>query len=92
MEDKFSKRDLELSNLGMKPNFQYESYVFKDVNVGFIEVQLMSDEKWEALIEKIKPLIAERKDNDKEPVHVSSQKVQTHANTFGLDGLVHTDK
>ena len=57
MEDKFSKRDQELSSLGMKPNFQYESYVFKDVNVGFIEVQLMSDEKWEALIEKINPLL-----------------------------------
>ena len=28
MEDKFSKRDQELSSLGMKPNFQYESYVF----------------------------------------------------------------
>ena len=64
MEDKFSKRDQELSSLGMKPNFQYESYVFKDVNVGFIEVQLMSDEKWEALIEKIKPLIDDRKAND----------------------------
>lgn len=64
MEDKFSKRDQELSSLGMKPNFQYESYVFKDVNVGFIDVQLMSDEKWEALIEKIKPLIDDRKAND----------------------------
>jgi len=27
-----------------------------------------------------------------ESVHVSAKQVQTHANTFGLDGLEHTDK
>ncbi len=57
----FEKRIEEIEGLGLEFIPKYNSYCFKDVNVGVVEVQTMSDEKWNKLIDEIKPVIEARK-------------------------------
>lgn len=62
----FKERIEELEEMGLKFIFKYDSYCFKDVNVGVDEIQTMSDIKWYELIEEIKPVIKARKLTHKE--------------------------
>lgn len=60
--ERINKRYDQLFSLGMKFNAQYEAYVFEDVNVdNKTEINLLNDEEWVALINKITPVIEERK-------------------------------
>lgn len=53
----------QLFALGMRLNGQYECYAFEDVNVdNKTEICLFNDVEWQALIDKITPAIAERKE------------------------------
>lgn len=60
MDNMFLTRIDELCDLGMTVNIHYQSYVFKDVNVGFVEIQTLSDEEWFLLINKITPILKDR--------------------------------
>lgn len=60
--ERINKRYDQLFSLGMKFNAQYEAYVFEDVNVdNKTEINLLNDEQWTALINKITPVIEEKK-------------------------------
>lgn len=60
--ERINKRYDQLFALGMKFNAQYEAYVFEDVNVdNKTEINLFDDEEWDALIDKITPIIEEKK-------------------------------
>jgi hypothetical protein len=62
-----NKRQDQLVALGMKFNFQYDAYVFHDVNVdNKTELCLFNNEKWNALVEKITPVIEQRKQEAEE--------------------------
>jgi hypothetical protein len=51
----------QLTGLGMTFSPIYNAYVFKDVNVDVLtELNLFDDERWNELIEKITPVIADR--------------------------------
>lgn len=55
-------RGNQLQALGMKFNFEYDSYVYEDVNIdNKTELCLLESEEWNTLINKITPVIAERK-------------------------------
>lgn len=60
-ENTFKNRIEELNNLDMTPNIKYQSYMFEDVNIGFVEMKTLNDEEWNFLIEKIKPVLNNRK-------------------------------
>lgn len=52
----------QLRALGMSFNFQYDAYVFEDVNIdNKTELCLWSDEEWDAKIKEITPVIEDRK-------------------------------
>lgn len=56
-------RCVQLESLGMTYNFQHNAYVFFDINVdNNTEISLLNDDEWNALIEKITPIIIERKE------------------------------
>jgi len=56
----------QLFALGMKFNGQYGCYMYEDVNVdNATEICLFNEEEWNALIEKITPVIAKRKEYNK---------------------------
>jgi hypothetical protein len=60
--ERINKRYDQLFSLGMKFNAQYEAYVFEDVSVdNKTEINLFTDEEWAALLNKITPVIEERK-------------------------------
>ncbi len=61
----FEKRVDELEELGLEFLPKYNSYCFKDVNVGVVEIQTMSDKEWNELINEIKPIIEARKSAQK---------------------------
>jgi hypothetical protein len=55
-------RGMQLEALGMRFSFQYDAYVYEDVNVdNKTEISLLSNPEWDALLGKIKPVIEERK-------------------------------
>ena len=61
MDSKIITRCKQLQELGMTFNFKYNAYVFEDVNVDNpTEICLLNDKEWDALIEKITPVIKER--------------------------------
>lgn len=61
--NKLSARYDQLFKLGMSFNGQHQCYVFEDVNVdNKTEINLFNDDEWDALINKITPIIQERKD------------------------------
>lgn len=56
------KRVKQLQSLGMNFSFEYDAYVFEDVNVdNKTEIRLLDDEEWDALINKISPVIEDKK-------------------------------
>lgn len=66
-EGEIKRRCNQLSSLGMKFNFQYDAYTFEDVNVdNKTEISLLSNEDWDALINKITPVIEQRKKDAEE--------------------------
>lgn len=59
---KLHARANQLVALGMTFNFQYDAYVFEDIRVdNKTEVGLWSDKEWDELIEKIAPIIEDKK-------------------------------
>jgi hypothetical protein len=55
-------RCTQLEAIGMSFSFKYNAYVFEDVNVdNASEICLLGKEDWDALVEKIKPVIEDRK-------------------------------
>lgn len=55
-------RCIQLESLGMKFSFKDNAYIFEDVNVdNQTEICLFDTEKWDTLVEKIKPVIEQRK-------------------------------
>lgn len=64
---KLQARGNQLQALGMTFNFQYDCYSFQDVNVdNKTEMYLLNDEEWDALVEKITPVIEQRKKDAEE--------------------------
>lgn len=69
-----TKRDTEiksrcnqLSSLGLKFNFQYDAYVLDDINVdNKTEICLLNNTEWDALVNKITPVIEQRKKDAEE--------------------------
>lgn len=60
--ERINNRSDQLMSLGMKFSFQYDAHVLEDVNVdNKTELCLFNDAEWNALIEKITPVIEERK-------------------------------
>jgi hypothetical protein len=60
--ERISKRYDQLFALGMKFNGQHESYMFEDINVdNKTEINLFNEDGWTTLINKITPIIEERK-------------------------------
>ena len=60
---KMQIRAMQLESLGMKFSFQYDAYLYEDVNVdNKTEISLLADNEWDALVEKIKPVIEQRKE------------------------------
>lgn len=56
------RRCNQLSGLGMKFNFQFDAYRFEDVNVdNKTEISILGNEDWDALINRITPIIEQRK-------------------------------
>ena len=53
-------RSNELAALGM--NYNGSDYLFEDVNVNWTEITTSSDEEWKALVSKITPIIADKKE------------------------------
>jgi hypothetical protein len=59
---RINDRCAQLVSLGMKFNGQHGCYAFEDVNVdNATEICLFDDAEWDAIIDKITPAIAERK-------------------------------
>ena len=60
---RMQERYQQLSSLGMTYNGQHDAYIFQDVNVdNKTEINLFNEEEWAALIGKITPIIAQRKE------------------------------
>jgi hypothetical protein len=55
-----SKRLEIIKELGLKPSFEYNSYVKGDFNIAFIDVRLMADEAFEEVVSKIKAEMLKR--------------------------------
>ncbi len=61
-QEKLDNRMKQLYGLGMTFSFQYDAFVFEDVNVdNHTEICLFNDAEWDNLIAIITPVIAERK-------------------------------
>jgi hypothetical protein len=62
MRAKLQARGNQLAALGMTFNFQYDAYVFQDVNIdNKTEICLWTDDEWDAKIKEITPIIEQRK-------------------------------
>lgn len=74
----------DLIDMGMKFDFGYQSYLFEDVNVHTTEITIMNDDDWSALIEKIKPVIGQRKTEaeEKRQAEIEEQKKITARNAL----------
>lgn len=60
--ERLDNRLNQLRSLGMIFSFQYDAYVYEDVNVdNKTEINLLNDTEWSALITKITPVIEQRK-------------------------------
>lgn len=61
-QEMITRRCNQLQSLGMSYSFQYDAYVFDDVNVdNKTEISLLSDGQWDELVEKVRPAIEQRK-------------------------------
>lgn len=61
-----ANRGNQLRALGMEYILTQESYLFEDVNVHWTEISVMNEQEWVALIEKITPIIEQRKQKAEE--------------------------
>lgn len=62
LEKRTRKRTNQLSALGMTYNFQYDAFVYEDVNIdNKTEINLFSEDEWDQLVAKITPVIQDRK-------------------------------
>jgi hypothetical protein len=61
IQEQKNKRANELMALGLTYDFNYKSFVLRDVNVADVELATMDDQEWEILIKEITPVIADRK-------------------------------
>lgn len=59
MDAQNKSRSNQLSALGL--NYNGQEYVFQDVNVHWTEITTMNENEWNGLIEKITPIISQRK-------------------------------
>jgi len=65
----------QLRGLGMSFNHIYTAYTFEDINIDMAtEVNLLNDEEWSALIEKITPVIAQRKEESAKRIFETAEK------------------
>lgn len=67
LKEKTNKRCEQLNELGLKFNFQYDSFLLLNskagLNVHTSDITCMSDEKWDKMIVKFKEIIAEENGN-----------------------------
>jgi hypothetical protein len=83
MDSMIRNRCIQLESLGMKFYFQHDAYLFEDVNVdNKTEISLLGSDEWDALVEKIKPIIEERKvaaqkqEEEKRAAEIEAAKVE----------------
>jgi hypothetical protein len=60
MSKEFETRITQLTDMGMSPSKEYNSYIYEDVNVGFVEISTMDEKEWDKLIKEIAPVIKNR--------------------------------
>ena len=64
-EQKVSVRSQRLYSIGLSFDGQGLQFIYRDVNVHWTEITCMTDEEFDALIEKITPIIKARKTEEK---------------------------
>ncbi len=76
-EAKNKTRMQEVLALGLAYSGQHKSFVFQNVNVAEIDIVTLDDTEWASMIEKIKPVIQERKDTlEKEAQQKREQELE----------------
>lgn len=65
----------QLRGLGLSFNHIYNAYTFEDINIDMAtEVNLLNDEEWSALIEKVTPIISQRKEESAKRIFDAAEK------------------
>lgn len=64
-DNQINERCGQLAAMGLRFNFQYESYLLDDINIHTTEISLLNQEEWDVLINKISSEIKRREDEKK---------------------------